>query len=121
MKKKIVGGIAGLLLASSTIFAAGWGDHHERYERRVGYERRGGVYLGVSPGYYGYGYTAPAPYVNSYATPYGDPYAAPAPYVAPGPYVNEYVAPAPYYGGGVWVGGRWRNYHGRDRGYWGRR
>ncbi len=98
MKKRILLGCAGLLLASSTMFA-GWGDrgydHHERYERR------GGVYVGVAPGY-AYGY-APEPYVN--------------PYDAPVPYDYEYAAPAPYYGG-AWVSGGWG--HERRDGNWGR-
>ena len=120
MKKKIFVGLAGVLLASSTMFAQ-WRDrddhHHERYEHHDRYERRGGVYLGVAPGYYGY--TAPAPYVDPYADQYANPY------YAPGPYVDGYVAP--YYGGG-WIGGHWndrrheRNWdRDRDRRDWGHR
>ena len=114
MKHKILAGCAGLLLASSTMFA-GWGDRDNRYHER--YEHRGGVYIGVRPSYsYGYSY--------GYATPYVDP--CPTPYGYGAPYVNEYVSPAPYYGG--WVGGRWRDRdrrrdwdHDRDRGHWGYR
>ena len=113
MKNRILAGCAGLLLASSTMFA-GWGDRDDhRHER---YEHRGGVYLGVGPSY-SYGYATPAPYADPYAGPYG--YGA--------PYVNGYAAPAPYYGG-VWVGGRWRDRDYRrdwdrdhDRGRWGNR
>ena len=107
MKKKLLVGCGGLLLAASSMFA-GWGDrYHDSHER---YVRRGGVYVGVAPGYtygyaapnYGYSYTAPAPYPDGY--------------VAPAPYVNEYVAPAPYVGsyyGGAWTSDRWR-YERRD-------
>ncbi|MBV9294338.1 MAG: hypothetical protein JO145_02105 [Acidobacteriaceae bacterium] len=98
MKKKLLVGVAGLLLASSSMFA-GW---------RVGFGFRGGyyaprygAYVGVAPGYY----YAPAPYAYSYA--------APAPY----------VAAAPFYGA-VWFPGRW-GYGPRGRywvrGYWGHR
>ncbi len=128
MKKKIFVGVAGVLLASSTMFAQ-WRDRDGHHPER--YERRGGVYLGVAPGYYGY--TAPAPYVDPYATPYANQYAAPyaneyaAPYTVPGPYVEGYVGSGPYYGG-AWFGGRRserryeRNWNrDRDRGYSGYR
>ncbi len=107
MKKKIFAGVAGLLLASSTMFA-GW---RGGFGVRGGYYApRHGVYVGVAPGYY-----APSPYA------YG--YAGPAPYVAPGPYVDAYVGPAPFYGA-VWFPGRWGyGVRGRYwvRGYWGHR
>lgn len=97
MKKKLLTGIAGLLLASSTMFA-GW---------RVGY---GGYY---------YHHPLVRPYVGAYIAP--APYVPP--YVAPAPYVDAYVGPAPFYGA-VWIPGRWvYGPHGRYlvRGYWGHR
>ncbi len=113
MKTKLLVGLAGLLLASSTMFA-GWGFGFGVRGRYYG--PRGGVYVGVAPGYYGY--AAPAPYVQPYApAPY-----APAPY-ASAPYVDAYVGPAPFYGA-VWFPGRW-TYGPRGRywvrGYWGHR
>jgi hypothetical protein len=109
MKTKLLVGLAGLLLASSTMFAS-W---RVGVGVRGGYygHPRGGVYVGVAPEYYGY--TAPAPYVAPYADPY----------VAPAPYVDSYVGPAPFVGA-YWVPGRW-NYGPRGRyyvrGYWGHR
>lgn len=109
MKTKLLVGLAGLLLASSTMFA----DWRVGVGGRGGYyaHPRGGVYVGVAPGYYGY--AAPAPYVAPYADPY----------VAPAPYVDAYVGPAPFVGA-YWVPGRW-NYGPRGRyfvrGYWGHR
>ncbi len=92
MKTKLAIGLAGLLLAGSTMFA-GWGAGFGNRDR---YHHRSGVYVGVAPGYYS-GYSA-------YSAPY---YAAPAPYpYAVDPYANEYVESAPYYGG-AWITGRW--------------
>ncbi len=111
MKTKILTGIAGLLLASSSMFA-GW-----RVGVGVGggyYGPRAGFYAGSAPvyRYWRPRYVAPAPYVA----------VAPAPYYAPAPYVDAYAGPAPFYGA-VWIPGRW-NYGpaGRFwvRGYWGR-
>lgn len=95
MKTKLLLGLAGLLLASSTMFA-GWGAGYG--VRGHYYAPRHGVYVGVAPGHYGghyggyYGYAAAPPYVGGY--------------VAPGPYVSAYVGPAPIYGG-AWFPGRW--------------
>jgi len=112
MKKKFFVGLAGLLLASSTMFA-GWGFG---FGFRGGYwGPRHGVYVGVAPSYY----YAPAPYAYGYAAPA---YVGP-PYAAPAPYVDAYVGPAPFYGA-VWFPGRW-TYGPRGRywvrGYWGHR
>ncbi|MBV9302433.1 MAG: hypothetical protein JOY62_02805 [Acidobacteriaceae bacterium] len=96
MKTKLLTGIAGLLLASSTMFG-GW---------RVGY--RGYYHRPWVRPYIG-AYVAPAPYVPTY--------------IAPGPYVDAYVGPAPFYGA-IWTSGRWAyGPHGRywARGYWGHR
>ena len=104
MKTKIMTGIAGLLLASSTMFA-GWG-----VSVGVGggyYGPRGGFYAGPAPvyRYWRPHYVAPVPYVA----------VAPAPYYAPDPYVDTYVGPPPFYGA-VWVPGRWT--YGRGGRYW---
>ena len=138
MKNKLAFALAGLLAVSTAAFAAGERDHggnyhagdrgghyagayHETYRGGApayGYRGGGGVYLGVTPGYYS-GYIAPTPYVDPYA------YAAPAPYADPyaAPYPDEYVG-APPFPGAIWIGGNWGfGPHGRYwvRGHWGRR
>ena len=140
MKNKFAFALAGLLAVSTAAFAAdrdhgyrggeyrggyhqdyrgGWGGDHDRgHWGRDWDDHRGGAYFGVAPSY-GYGYVAPAPYVDPYA------YAAPAPYVDQyaSPYANEYVGPAPY-AGAIWIGGSWGfGPHGRYwiGGHWGRR
>ena len=100
MKSKLLTGLAGLLLASSTTFAS-WGVSVGIGAPRPYYGPRAGVYVAA----------APAPVYR------------PAPYVAPAPYVNTYVEPAPFVGA-VWFPGRW-GYGQRGRywvrGYWGHR
>lgn len=108
MKTKLLIGLVGLLLASSSMFA-GW---------------RVGIGVGAPPVYVApvhpyHHYWGPGPYVGAYAAP--APY--PAPYVAPAPYVDAYAGPAPFYGA-IWIPGRWAyGPHGRywARGYWGHR
>ena len=100
MKIKLLTGLAGLLLASSTMFA-GWGVSVGIGSRYPYYGPRAGVYVGSAPVYREWQPT----------------------YVAPAPCVNEYVGPAPFYGA-AWCPGRWAyGPHGRywARGYWGRR
>lgn len=78
MRNKLLTGIAGLLLASSSMFA-GWGVSvgiNNGY-----YGPQGGVYVGDSPAY---GYS------NGYVENRG--------YVVARPYHDEFVAPARYYG-----------------------
>jgi hypothetical protein len=88
MKSKLLTGLAGLLLASSTTFAS-WGVSVGIRAPHPYYAPRAGVYVAPAPVY--------------------------APYVAPAPYVSTYVEPAPF-AGAVWCPGHW--VHGPRGRYW---